>query len=181
MISKKMEKAINDQINAELYSAYLYLSMAGYFDGKGMKGAAHWMRVQAQEETTHAMKFYLHVYDRQGSVQLSAIKAPPTTWKSPEAVFADVCEHEAKVTALINNLVDLANREKDPASGAFLQWFVTEQVEEEASAREILDQLKLNGDNGPGLILLDRELATRTFIYPPPALGGAGGAAPAAG
>ena len=161
MLSKKMEAALNKQINAELYSAYLYLSMSTYFEAADLGGFAHWMRAQAGEEQGHGMKLYGHVHDRLGRVTLTAIEAPPTEWDSPLAAFEAVLAHEKKVTGLIEKLVDTAATEKDKAAGIFLQWFVTEQVEEEKNADEIVQQLKMIGDAPQGLILLDRALAAR--------------------
>lgn len=171
MLSKKMQDALNDQINAELYSAYLYLSMAAHFEAANLKGLANWMRVQNQEETFHGMKFFDYVLSRQGRVELKAIAAPPTKWKSPLAVFEAVYEHELKVTGLINKLATLAQRENDHATGVLLHWFINEQVEEEANADAIVQKLKLIGDNSSGLFLLDQELAQR--VYTPPAAGAA--------
>jgi ferritin len=170
MISKKMEKALNDQVNAELYSAYLYLSMEAYFHSLNMSGFANWMRVQTQEEVAHAMKIYGFINERSGRVTLKAIEGPQTKWDSPSAVFKAIYEHEQKVTGLINNLVDLAIKEKDHATNAFLQWFVNEQVEEEASADAIIQQLKMMKDAPGGIFMLDRELGQRVFT--PPAAGG---------
>jgi ferritin len=167
MISKKMEKAINEQINAEMYSAYLYLSMKAYFESINLKGFANWMDVQDKEETFHAMKFYAYVADRGGRVKLTGIEGPKVDWKSPLDAFEDVLTHERKVTKLINELVDLAIAEKDHASNAFLQWFITEQVEEEMNADAIIQQLKLMGDAPGGLFMIDKELALR--VYTPPA------------
>lgn len=169
MLSKKMEEAFNQQLNAELYSAYLYLSMAAYFYSINMTGFANWMTVQNQEETMHAMKFYNFINERGGRVRLEAIERPPAEWSSPLEVFQETLKHEQKVTALINNLVDLAIAERDHASNAFLQWFITEQVEEEASANEIIQNLQLAGNEPPALFMLDRELGTRVFT--PPATG----------
>ena len=169
MIDKKMQKAINEQINAEMYSAYLYLSMSAWFEGKNFKGMANWMRVQAQEEMVHAMKFFDFVNERGGTVTLKAIDAPETKWDSPVAVFEAGYAHEQKVTALINNLVDVAREVKDHASEIFLQWYVTEQIEEEASASEIVWKLKMVGDKGHGVFMLDRELGARVFTPPAPA------------
>ncbi len=173
MLSEKMEKAINAQINAEIYSAYLYLSMAADFESKNLKGFANWMRMQNQEETMHAMKFFDYVLDKGGKVTLDAIDAPPTRWDSPSAAFEDVYAHEQKVTGLINDLVDLALEEHDHATNIVLQWFVTEQVEEEASVDDVVQQLKLMADAPGGLFMLDRELAQRTFTPPPSAGAGA--------
>lgn len=166
MLNKKIEKAFNEQMNAEMYSAYLYLSMGAYFQSVGMPGFANWMRVQAQEEMVHAMKFFDHINGRGGRVTLKAIDGPPTEWDSAVAVFKHVYEHEQKVTGLINNLVNLAIEEKDHASRSFLQWFVDEQVEEEDSASTVLDRLKLIGDSGNGLFMMDGELGQRVFTPP---------------
>lgn len=166
MLNKKIEKAFNEQMNAEMYSAYLYLSMGAYFQSVGMPGFANWMRVQAQEEMVHAMKFFDHINERGGRVTLKAIDGPPTEWDSAVAVFEHVYEHEQKVTGLINNLVNLAIEEKDHASRSFLQWFVDEQVEEEDSASTVLDRLKLIGDSGNGLFMMDGELGQRVFTPP---------------
>lgn len=166
MLNQKIQDAFNKQINAELYSSYLYLSMAAYFESVSLKGFANWMRCQAQEEILHAMKFYSYVAERGGNVKLEAIDGPPTNWGSPLHAFQDAYAHEQKVTALINGLVDLAVQERDHASNAFLQWFVTEQVEEEASADEVIQQLKLAGDQGGGLFMIDRELGQRVFTMP---------------
>jgi ferritin len=166
MISKKMESALNKQINAELYSAYLYLSMNSYFQSVNLMGFANWMRVQSLEEMTHADKFYGFVNDRGGKVTLAAIEGPPDKWSSPLAVFEAVYKHEKKVTKMINDLMDLAINEKDYATSSFLQWYVDEQVEEEANADGIVQQMKLVGDNTGGFFMLDRELGQRVFTPP---------------
>lgn len=166
MIKKKIENALNKQTNAEMYSSYLYLSMSAFFELANLKGFAHWMRVQAQEELIHAMKFFDYVHERGGTVILTAIDAPPTKWQSPLAAFNHVFEHEQKVTGLINDLVNLAISENDHATNNFLQWFVAEQVEEESSAEEIVQKLKLVGDAPGGLFMLDRELGQRVFTPP---------------
>ncbi|PWB86987.1 ferritin [Methanobrevibacter woesei] len=145
MVSENMEKAINEQLNAEMYSGYLYLSMAAYFEDQDYPGFAQWMRVQAQEELDHAMKFYDYLNTRGARVTLTAIEAPQTEWDSIEAVFKHVLEHEQMVTSLINNLVDIAIEEKDHATNQFLQWYVEEQVEEEESAMEVLGKIKRAG------------------------------------
>jgi ferritin len=163
MINKKVEEAINSQINAEQYSGYLYLSMMAYFQNKGLKGFAHWMEVQAAEEFAHSRKFYQYLFDRAGKVTLKPIEGPPTDWKSPENVFEEIYRHEQKVTGLINGLVDLSITEKDHATNQMLQWFVAEQVEEEASALEILEELRLIKDDGNGMLMKDRELAQRVL------------------
>jgi ferritin len=161
MLSKKMQEALNGQINAEMYSANLYLSMAAWFESENLKGFAQWMRVQAQEEHAHAMKFYGYINDRMGRVTLGAIAAPPPSWTGPAAAFTDTCAHEAKVTGLIHALVDLAAAEKDHATTNFLQWFVSEQVEEEAVANQILAQLKAIKDSVGGLFMIDHHLGKR--------------------
>ncbi len=161
MLSKTLQDAMNEQIKNELYSAYLYLSMSAYCEAANLPGFAHWMRVQAQEEEAHAMKFYEFIYERGGRVVLQAIDQPPVEFQSPLAVFEQTLEHEQKVTAMIHDLYALAVEEKDYASQAFLQWFVTEQVEEEASATQILETLKMIGDKGHALIMLDRQLGRR--------------------
>ena len=166
MLSPKMETALNEQINAEIYSAYLYLSMAAYFDSINLPGFASWMRVQNEEETFHAMKFFDFVAERGNRVKLTAIEAPETEWGSPLAVFEATLAHEQHVTGLINKLVDVALSESDHATNNFLQWFVGEQVEEEATADGILQQLRLMKDAPGGLFMMDRELGQRTFTPP---------------
>ena len=166
MISKKMEEALNAQVNAELYSAYLYLSMESYFQSLNLNGFANWMRVQTQEEVSHAMKIYDFINERGGRALLKGIDGPPTEWNSPLAVFKAAYAHEQKVTGLINGLVDLAIKEKDHATNSFLQWFVNEQVEEEASADEIVQQLKMMEKAPGGMFMLDRELGQRVFTPP---------------
>ena len=166
MMNEKIEKAFNGQINAEMYSSYLYLSMAAYFQSISLSGFANWMRVQAQEENVHAMKFYDFINERGGRVTLKQIEAPPESWDSPLAAFEAVLAHEQKVTGLINDLVELAQTEHDHASNIFLQWFVTEQVEEEDSANDVVEKIKLMGDAKGGLFMLDRELGQRQFTPP---------------
>ena len=170
-MNPKMEKALNDQINAEFYSAYLYLSMSSWFDSIGLKGFAHWERVQAMEERDHALKFLDYVMARGGRVGLRSIETPPIDWKTPTDAFETHLDHEFKVTGLINNLVNLSMAEKDHATVNFLQWFVSEQVEEEENARNILDQLNMiSKEKGVGLLyMLDKELATRVYNPPAPA------------
>jgi len=170
MLNKKMEEALNEQVNAELYSAYMYLSMESYFKSLNLNGFANWMRAQTQEEVTHAMKIYDFINERGGRVTLKAVEGPPTKWDSPLAVFEAVYAHEQKVTRLINNLVDLAIKEKDHATNSFLQWFVNEQVEEESSADEVVQQLKMIENAPGGMFMLDRELGQRVFT--PPAVEG---------
>jgi len=161
MITKKMEKALNDQINAELYSAYLYLSMSAYFEAGNLPGFAKWMRIQWQEEVMHGLKIYDYVNERGGRVTLKSIDEPPAKWKSPLDVFQATYKHEQVVTGRINDLVTQAVAEKDHATNAFLQWFVTEQVEEEKSADEIVQKLKRISDAPGGLYMLDKELGQR--------------------
>jgi ferritin len=163
MISKNIEKALNEQINAEMYSAYLYLSMESYFMSLNLNGFANWMRVQVQEELTHAMKIFDFVNERGGRTMLKSIAAPQAEWKSPLAVFEATYKHEQKVTGLINELVNLAVKEKDHATNVFLQWFVSEQVEEESSAQKIAQQLKMLEKTPAGILMLDRELGQRVF------------------
>ena len=163
MLSQKIQDAFNEQLNAELFSSYLYVSMSAYFESITLKGMANWMRTQAQEEVLHATKFYDFINERGGRVLLAPIEGPKTEWRSPLEVFEETCRHEAKVTGLINDLVDLAIKEKDHAANAFLQWFVTEQVEEEAIPREIADKLKLAGDNTSVLFMIDQELGQRAL------------------
>ena len=161
MLAEKVQNALNDQLNAEMYSAYLYLSMNAYFNAVNLNGFANWMYTQAQEELMHAMKFYEFINQRGGKVVLAEIKAPPTEWGTPLSVFEDTLKHEQLVTRLINELVETTLTERDHATNIFLQWFVTEQVEEEESARNVLDQLKLIGDDKSGLFMMDRELSKR--------------------
>lgn len=166
MMDEKMVKAINDQINAELYSSYLYFSMAAYFDSINLKGSSSWMMVQTMEEQAHTKKFYDYLSARGGRIVLSEIKVPPSEWKTPLAVFEHVLEHEQMVTGLINSLVDLSLELKDHATNSFLKWYVDEQVEEEESAGEVIQNLKLNSDNPGGLFMIDKELAQRVFVPP---------------
>ena len=163
MIDKEMEEAINRQINEEMYSAYLYMSMSSYFEEQGLNGFANWMYIQYQEEMDHAMKFYKYLHERGGNVRLYAIKEPPHEWKSPMDAFEQTLKHERHITKCINELVDLAEKKKDRATFNLLQWYIDEQVEEEANDEEIINQLKLTGDNGQGILMLDRELAARVY------------------
>ena len=171
MISKKTEDVLNEQINAEFYSAYLYLSMEAYFESMNLPGFANWMRAQIQEESMHAMKIYDFVNERGARVKLKSIAEPQMEWKSPLAAFEAARKHEQLVTGRINDLVNLAVKEKDHATNNFLQWFVNEQVEEEATAEEVVQKLKML-DKAPGAqFLIDRELGQRVFT-PPPTKGG---------
>lgn len=160
-LSKKMQDAINAQIQAELYSAYLYLAMSAYCEDVNMPGYAHWMRVQTQEEMEHAMKFYHYVFERGGRVILEAIEQPPVEFESIRAVAAQVYEHEQHVTHLIHQLYEQAVAEKDYASQVFLQWYIDEQVEEEDNARTILDYVKMAQGHPNALLMLDRQLGAR--------------------
>ena len=166
MSNKVLEKALNEQLNAEMYSAYLYLSMSAYFSDIGLDGFANWMRVQAKEEQFHAMKFYDYINERGGRVLLTAIEAPKTEWDSPLACIEAVLEHEKHVTSLVNNLVNLAIDERDHATNIFLQWFVTEQVEEEDNVNAVLNKLRLLNGEGNGMFILDKELSNRVFNAP---------------
>jgi ferritin len=161
MISKSMQEAINEQINKELYSSYLYLSMAAYFENKNLPGFAKWLHVQADEERGHGMKLYDHLVDRGGRVFLKAIALPPSEWKSNLEVFREVQDHEAAVTASINGLYELALQEKDYPGQVLLQWFITEQVEEEKNAAEIVQQLELIDAHGTAVLMLDHQLGKR--------------------
>lgn len=166
MIKEKLEQVINKQINAELYSAYLYLSMAAYFEDANLPGFANWMRVQFEEEQFHAMKFLNYLTERGGRVHLEAIEKPRFEWNNAIEVFEETLEHEKHVTALINNIAEVAEEEKDRATQNLLIWFIDEQVEEEGAAEKILNDLKMIGGEGHGMLMLDREFATRTFVPP---------------
>jgi len=166
MLNKKIEKELNNQINAEFFSAYLYLSMSAYLASQNLNGFANWMLVQFQEEQFHAMKFYNYVIERGGKVTLKPIEGPKIEWKNIIEVFEATLEHEQKITKLINNLINLSILEKDHATASMLQWFVTEQVEEEANVDDILQQLKMLDGKGAGLFMLDREMKQRIFSPP---------------
>lgn len=164
MLKEKMLKALNEQINAEQYSSLLYLSMSAYFNELGLPGFANWMYVQYQEELTHANKFFNYVVERSGKVELKSIAQMPTSWDGVIDVYEKTLEHEQHVTALINELVNVAIEEKDHATQSFLRWFVDEQVEEEANVTDILDTLKLVNGQGNGIFMLDREMRNRKFV-----------------
>ena len=166
MLTEKMAEALNKQINNEIYSAYLYLSMSAHSTFTGFKGFANWFMVQYQEEMVHAIKIYDYINDQGGQVKLMAIVQPPTEFGSPLDMFKKTLKHEKFVTKSINDLVNLAIEEKDHATNIFLQWFVTEQIEEEANDNEIIAKLKLVGKEGNGLFMIDKELATRVFTVP---------------
>lgn len=161
-IGQKMQDAMNEQINKEFFSSYLYLSMAAYFEYKNLTGFAQWMRLQADEEREHAMKFYNFILDAGGRVSLKAIEAPRTDWESNLAVAEQIVEHEAMVTASIHQLYELAMQEKDYAAAAMLQWFITEQVEEEKNAAELLAKLRLIEERGTAVLMLDHRLSKRS-------------------
>lgn len=163
MLSNNMLSALNKQINKEIYSAYLYMSMSAYSQYTGLKGFANWFMVQYNEEMEHAMKIYTYVNDQGEQVKLMAIDEPPVEFDSPLDMFEKTLDHEKFITKSINELVDIAIAEKDHATVIFLQWFVTEQIEEEGNDNDIINQLKLVGDNGNGLIMIDRELGSRVF------------------
>ncbi len=164
MIKEKMLEALNSQINAEQYSALLYLSMSAYFNEKGLPGFANWMYIQYQEELSHANKFYNYVVERGGKAEIRAIEQMPTEWNGIIEVFEATLEHEQKVTGMIDSLMDVAVEVSDHATQSFLKWFVDEQVEEEANVMEILDTLKLINGQGNGIFMLDREMRQRVFV-----------------
>lgn len=161
MIKDKVQVALNKQLNAEAFSAYLYLSMAAYLESINMSGMAKWMRIQAKEEWVHTMKFYDFIIERGGKVSLAAIEAPQTKWASPLKAFEEAYRHELKITGGINQLVELSAAEKDHATANFLQWFVKEQVEEELNADQNVQHLKMVGESSGGLLVLDHHMAKR--------------------
>ncbi len=163
MLSERMAQALNDQINAELFSSYLYFSMAAYFESISLEGCAHWMRMQAQEELEHSVKISGYIHERGNRCIMEAIDKPKTDWESPLNVFEDVVDHEQKVTGLVNNLVDIALDERDHATRNFLEWFVAEQVEEEANVGAVCDKMKMVKDDSGGLFALDLELGKRVL------------------
>jgi len=171
MLNQKIEEALNAQINAEMWSAYLYLSMAAYCHSQGNPGMGKWFEVQFQEEQDHAKIFFNYVISRGGNVVLKPIEAVPTTWNSVLEVFESTLEHEQKVTALINNLFAITTAENDYATQSMLKWFIDEQVEEEETAQNIIDNLKMIKDNGYGLYMLDKELGARVYTQAAPLAG----------
>ena len=171
MLNQKIEEALNAQINAEMWSAYLYLSMAAYCHSQGNPGMGKWFEVQFQEEQDHAKIFFNYVISRGGNVVLKPIEAVPTTWNSVLEVFESTLEHEQKVTALINNLFAITAAENDYATQSMLKWFIDEQVEEEETAQNIIDNLKMIKDNGYGLYMLDKELCARVYTQAAPLAG----------
>ena len=168
MLSQKLHDALNAQVNAELWSAYLYLSMSLDAESKGYKGIANWFHVQFQEEQAHARIFMNYMLSRDAKVELLPIEAVPTTWETPLAMFEKTLEHEKKVTALINNLASIANEDRDFASINRLNWFIDEQVEEEENARDMIQAVAAVIDNKYGLYMLDKELSARTYNVPSP-------------
>ncbi|MCH5241503.1 MAG: ferritin [Muribaculaceae bacterium] len=166
MLQKKIEEALNEQINAEFWSAYLYLSMSLHFENEGRKGMANWFRIQFQEEQAHALALIEYVNARDGKVILKPIAEVPSNWDSPKAAFEATLEHEKKVTASINNLYAMAEEAMDFATRQKLNTFIAEQVEEEESVRQIIDDLTLIGNDGTGLLQIDRELGSRTYTAP---------------
>jgi ferritin len=166
MLSEKMVQALNEQINREMYSAYLYMSMSAHCSNVGLKGFANWFMVQYHEEMLHAMKIYEYIQRQGGQVLLKPIEGPPVDFTSPLDMFSKTLEHERFITQAINELMDTAISEKDHASQIFLQWYVTEQVEEEENDNDIITQLKLNQENAQGILMLDRELASRMTTVP---------------
>jgi ferritin len=161
MMSAKMTEALNQQINEEYYSNYIYLAMAAYLEDQDLEGMAHWMRMQAQEEYLHGMKIFDYMIERGARIELKPVAAPPKEWESPLAAFEGALEHEKYMTVNINTLADLAISERDHATNNILQWYVTEQVEEEAGVDSIVKKLKMMGGGGQGLFMMDRELASR--------------------
>lgn len=166
MLSKEMAAALNKQLNTELYSAHLYLSMSSYANSIGLKGSANWFMIQYQEEMVHFMKFYAYINSQGEHVVLGPLDAPPCEFPSLLGMFEQTLQHEMFITRCINDLTELAVMEKDHATQIFLQWFITEQIEEEESDREIIGKLKLIGDNGYGLLMIDNELGARVFTPP---------------
>lgn len=166
MISQKMNDALNVQLKHEMYSSNLYLSMVAYFEEQGLTGFANWMRIQVQEENAHAMGMFDYIVARDGKVVVDAIDKPPFEWNSPLDCFEEVYKHEQLVTSLINDLTGVAEEEKDRAAMSFLQWYIKEQVEEEANCSQICARLRLVGSDCNALLLLDQELGARTFVAP---------------
>ncbi len=168
MISTKMQAALNEQVNKEFYSAYMYLAMSAYSNTIGLPGFAHWMRMQYEEETLHVTKMYDYILNQGGEVELLAVEKPPKKYGSPLEIFKKTLEHEQYVTSLIHKLMDLAVEERDYATQTFLQWYVTEQVEEESNVNDIVAPLRMVGDDKSGLMLIDRQLAGRVAPTPLP-------------
>ena len=168
MLSDQILNKLNDQIRKEAYSAYLYYSMSAYFESVNLKGFANWMLIQAQEEITHTQRIFTYINDKGARVQLGPLEEPPHDWDSPLACLEDAYQHECMISGIINECVTLALGESDHPTNSMLQWFVKEQVEEEANADDLVQKLKLIGDNSSGLYLLDVDLGKRTFSGPKP-------------
>ncbi|EIC19356.1 ferritin [Thiorhodovibrio frisius] len=171
MITQDLEDKFNQHINKEIYSSYLYLSMAAWADHQGLRGFSHWMRVQAMEELTHVSRFFDFLTDRDGRARLSAIAEPPQDWANATALMEDTYQHELEVSKGINELVSLCREHSDHAAGAFLDWFVKEQVEEEANVKDVLDRLRIVKGEGQGLLMIDQELGARALPSYDPTLG----------
>jgi ferritin len=165
-MDKKLVKAINDQLNFEIYSSYLYFAMSSHLKSMNLNGFANWMDVQAKEEMTHVMKFYNYLHDRGEDVELEAVDKPPKSWKSVQEIFEQAYKHEQLVSSKINKLADMSLAVKDHATNVFLQWFINEQIEEEANALNVVQQVKMFKDSPNGLFMIDRELAQRVFVDP---------------
>ena len=166
MINSKVEKAINEQINKEYFSAYLYLSMSAYCEKESLSGIANWMKIQFEEEQFHAMKFFNYINERGGTVILTSLEDPKTEWNNIIEVFEDTLEHERFITKSINDVMTIAIEEKDYATVSFLNWYIDEQVEEEDNAETILNRLNLIKGAGNGILMLDKEMSTRVFVPP---------------
>ncbi len=166
MIKKRVAEAINEQINTEFYSAFLYLSMSAYFESMNLNGFAHWMNIQFQKEQAHALKLFTYLGERGGAVELETIEKPKKEWNDIIDVFQDTLDHEQLISGKINELMDIALSESDHATTSFLKWYIDEQVEEESNVSHILNQLKIIGGIGNGILMLDREMQQRVFIPP---------------
>lgn len=166
MLSEKLQDAINDQLNFEFYSGYIYLAMSAWLSSKNLNGMANWMQVQYQEEQIHAMKFFDFIGDRDGQIKLKAIDQPQAEWKSVLDVFEAAYKHEQIVTGRISDLVELALNERDHVTNSLLQWFINEQIEEEASVRDMADQIRMAGNSSESIFMLDREMAQRVLTPP---------------
>ena len=166
MISEKMQQALNEQVNKEFYSAYLYLAMSGYCDSLGLPGFAHWMRMQYEEENLHVTKMYDYILSQGGKIHLKAIEEPPQDYGTPVEIFEKTLEHEQFITRSINDLMGLAFDERDFATQAFLQWYVSEQVEEEANVQDVLNPLRMMGSEKGGLMMIDQKLGGRAAPTP---------------
>jgi len=165
-MNEKVLKALNDQVNMEIYSAYLYYAMAGYFMSINLTGFANWLHAQTMEELFHAFKFYAFINEKRARSLMQPVEGPPNEWPSPIAAFEDALAHEMKVTASINSIMELAVKEKEHATVNFLQWFISEQVEEEANVDGVLQNLKMAAGAGPAMMMLDREMSVRKFNVP---------------